>query len=93
MHISVVVFGYLKANLYQEFPLGIKNQDVNICQTSILNGIPAQEIINYAQKYNIDLIILGSRNKSKIDRFLMGSVSKRVLENVKSDVWLIRCKS
>lgn len=71
----------------------IKNQDVNICQTSILNGIPAQEIINYAQKYNIDLIILGSRNKSKIDRFLMGSVSKRVLENVKSDVWLIRCKS
>lgn len=71
----------------------IKNQDVNICQTSILNGIPAQEIINYAQKYNIDLIILGSRNKSQIDRFLMGSVSKRVLENVKSDVWLIRCKS
>ena len=71
----------------------IKKQDVNICQTSILNGIPAQEIINYAQKYNIDLIILGSRNKSKIDRFLMGSVSKRVLENVKSDVWLIRCKS
>ena len=71
----------------------IKKQDVNICQTSILNGIPAQEIINYAQKYNIDLIILGSKNKSKIDRFLMGSVSKRVLENVKSDVWLIRCKS
>lgn len=71
----------------------IKHQDFSITQTSILTGIPAQEIINYTQANDIDLIILGSRNKSKMDRFLMGSVSKRILENVKSDVWLVRCEN
>lgn len=67
-------------------------QDIKIEHTKILNGIPAQEIINYSKENNIDLIILGSRNKSKMDKFLMGSVSKRVLENVNSDIWLVRCE-
>lgn len=66
--------------------------NINITETSILTGIPAQKIIDYSREKNIDLIILGSRNKSKLDRFLTGSVSKRVLENVESDIWLARCK-
>ena len=70
--------------------LGRHNVKVN--ETSILTGIPAQKIIDYARINDIDLIVLGSRNKSKLDRFLTGSVSKRVLENVVSDIWLIRCK-
>lgn len=67
--------------------------NIKTTSTNILNGIPAQKIIDYARVNDIDLIILGSRNKSKLDRFLTGSVSKRVLENVVSDIWLIRCKS
>lgn len=66
---------------------------INANETAILSGIPAQKIIDYARTNDIDLIILGSRNKSKLDRFLTGSVSKRVLENVISDIWLIRCKN
>ena len=69
------------------------NHNIKTTSTNILNGIPAQKIIDYARVNDIDLIILGSRNKSKLDRFLTGSVSKRVLENVVSDIWLIRCKS
>lgn len=60
-------------------------------ETAILTGIPAQKIINYAKSKEIDLIILGSRNKSRIDRFLSGSVSTRILENVHCDVWLGKC--
>lgn len=71
----------------------IENRGIEVNQTTILTGIPAQEIINYAKNNEIDLIILGSRNKSKMDRFLMGSVSKRILENVVSDIWLVRCES
>lgn len=67
--------------------------NIAVEETKILTGIPAQEIINYANIHNIDLIILGSRNKSKMDRFLTGSVSKRVIENVTSDIWLVRCKN
>ena len=67
--------------------------NISVEKTKILTGIPAQEIINYANIHSIDLIILGSRNKSKMDRFLTGSVSKRVIENVTSDIWLVRCKN
>lgn len=70
----------------------ILNQyNIKAYETAILNGIPAQRIIEYTRTHNIDLIILGSKNKSKLDRFLTGSVSKRVLENVVSDIWLARC--
>ncbi len=66
---------------------------INVKETTILTGIPAQKIIDYARINEIDLIVLGSKNKSKLDRFLTGSVSKRVLENVVSDIWLVRCKN
>ncbi len=65
--------------------------DAHISKTAILSGNPAQEIINYTRENNIDLVVLGSRNKSKLDRFLTGSESKRILENTMSDVWLVRC--
>ena len=71
----------------------IESRGIEVNQSTILTGIPAQEIINYAKNNEIDLIILGSRNKSKMDRFLMGSVSKRILENIVSDIWLVRCES
>ena len=70
----------------------LQEHNVNVYETVILTGIPAQKIIDYARMNDIDLIILGSKNKSKLDRFLTGSVSKRVLENVTSDIWLVRCK-
>lgn len=71
----------------------LEEHDIKVDETTILTGIPAQKIIDYARTNEIDLIVLGSKNKSKLDRFLTGSVSKRVLENVVSDIWLVRCKN
>ncbi|MBD5401843.1 universal stress protein [bacterium] len=56
----------------------------------ILKGIPSQEIIKYSNKENIDLIVSGIRNRKHLSKFLLGSVSKRVLENVNSDVLIVR---
>ena len=67
--------------------------NANIVETSIMSGIPAQKIKDFANSRKIDLIVMGSRNKSQLDRFLSGSVSKRTIENVQSDVWLARCKN
>ena len=71
----------------------LTNYGISVYETSILSGIPAQKIIDYARSRDIDMIVMGYKNKSKLDRFLTGSVSKRVLENVTSDIWLARCKS
>ena len=69
----------------------LSDNNIKVDEKVILTGIPAQKIIDYARTNEIDLIVLGSKNKSKLDRFLTGSVSKRVLENVISDIWLVRC--
>ena len=68
------------------------NNGIKVKDGVVLSGHPSQEIIKYSKEKDIDLIVLGSRNKSKLDRMLIGSESKRVLENTKSDVWLARCK-
>ena len=70
----------------------LEEHNIKTTETTILSGIPAQKIIDYSRLNNIDLIILGSKNKTKLDRFLTGSVSKWVLENVVSDILLVRCK-
>ena len=69
----------------------LKEYDIEPVETAILTGIPAQKIIDYAKSKETDLIILGSKNKSRMDRFLTGSVSMRILENVYCDIWLARC--
>lgn len=47
----------------------------------IAQGHPADEIINYAEKNSIDLIVMGTMGKSGLDRFLMGSVADKVIRN------------
>ena len=76
----------------QDIQALLTEHNIKVNETAILSGIPAEKIIHYAKNNEIDLIIMGSRNKTKLDRFLTGSVSKRVLENVESDIWLARCK-
>jgi nucleotide-binding universal stress UspA family protein len=52
----------------------------------IAEGHPADEIIKYAEKNSIDLIVMGTLGKSGLDRFLMGSVADKVIRNSKIPV-------
>lgn len=63
---------------------------IDIKQSRILEGVPAQSILDYALEKEIDLIIVGTTVKSKMHRFLLDSVSKRVVENAKSDAFVFR---
>lgn len=55
----------------------------------ILTGHPAQKIIEFVEKEKADLIVMGARTRADLSKLLLGSVSKRVLENVESDVLII----
>ena len=62
---------YEKINsIVKEYGLEVK--------TEIAVGHPAEQIIRYAAENNIDLIVIGQRELSKIERWLLGSVSRRV---------------
>lgn len=46
--------------------------------TDVVVGYPADQIIQYAFDKKCDLIVIGRLGKSKIERWLLGSVAKQV---------------
>ena len=68
----------------------LKDNRLENYQKTITQGIPATEILKYATSNNIDLIVCGNKNYKKLSKFLLGSVSLRVLENTDSDVLIIK---
>jgi nucleotide-binding universal stress UspA family protein len=63
--------------LFKEMKEKAKEKDIAI-KTEVLVGHPADQIVRYAKDQNCDAIVLGRKGKSKIERWLLGSVSKRV---------------
>jgi nucleotide-binding universal stress UspA family protein len=53
-------------------------------------GDPADEILKYADEIHAELIAMGSHGQSGIMRFLMGSVSRKVLDHAECPVLIAR---
>lgn len=51
---------------------------------------PADIIVRYAADNAIDLIIMGSKSKSALDRFLIGSVTSKVVAHAPCSVLVLR---
>jgi nucleotide-binding universal stress UspA family protein len=58
-----------------------------------IEGHPAEEIIKYAEKNSVDLIVMGTLGKSGLDRFLLGSVAEKVVRTSKIAVLVVRGKN
>ena len=55
-------------------------------------GHPSTEIINFAEKNDIDLIVMGTLGKTGLDRFLLGSVAGNLVRHSKVPVMVVRDK-
>jgi nucleotide-binding universal stress UspA family protein len=58
-------------------------------KTEVLSGNPADEIVDYAEKNNIDLIIMG-HSRAGLERMLLGSVAHRIVKLSPVPVMIIR---
>ena len=58
--------------------------------TVVLEGHPSNEIIEFAQKNGIDVIVMGTLGKSGLDRFLLGSVAEKVTRNSTVPVLVVK---
>jgi len=47
----------------------------------VVSGHPAEVIVDYARRHQIDLIVMGHRGMSNLKRFLVGSVADRVVDH------------
>ncbi len=66
----------------------LNNEDVKI--TSIIKeGSPARAILDVALEEDVDLIVIGSSGKSGFDKFILGSVSDKVVNSAKCPVLVV----
>jgi nucleotide-binding universal stress UspA family protein len=70
------------SNADREAPLEITSE--------IIIGHPSEEILDQAEQWKADLIVVGSRGLGGFKRFLLGSVSQAVVQHAKCSVEIVR---
>ena len=58
--------------------------------TQARQGDPARVLIDVAQEVDADLIIVGARGLTTLERWLLGSVSNKVSQHAPCDVMIVR---
>jgi nucleotide-binding universal stress UspA family protein len=56
---------------------------------AILPGVPHETIREYAADHGVDLVVMGTHGRSGLDRYLLGSVTERVLRTVDAPVMTV----
>ena len=59
-------------------------------KTFLLEGHPASTIIDYDANHDFDLLVIGSKGRTGLEKLLMGSVSSAVVQEVKCDVLVVK---
>jgi nucleotide-binding universal stress UspA family protein len=59
-------------------------------KTLIRQGDPAEKILETAQKMKVDLVVTGSHGRHGTKKFLLGSVSAKVVDYSKSPVLIVK---
>lgn len=62
----------------------------NKSKTEVLDGNPAEVIIEFAEKNDVDLIVMGSRGLSGLKELFLGSVSHYVVQKASCPVFIIK---
>ncbi len=59
-------------------------------EVTVEAGDPADEILLVAKKYEVDIIVLGYKGYGKEGRFLLGSVTDKVVRHASKSVLVVR---
>jgi nucleotide-binding universal stress UspA family protein len=59
-------------------------------QTSVIQGTPAEVILEQARHHGADLIAMGTHGRSGLDRLLLGSTAERVLSSAPCPILTVR---
>jgi len=69
----------------------IKTQGEDLqMETKVLEGRPANEIVEFAAENGIDLIVIGTQGKTGIKRILLGSVAETVIRAASCMVLVVK---
>jgi universal stress protein A len=67
----------------------LSNKGVNV-QPYLRVGYPFDEIVQTANHFDVDLIIIGSHGRSRVSRLLVGSTAERVVAHARCPVLVVK---
>lgn len=67
------------------------NRELKV-SSAVLTGVAKQAILDEAEEWGANLIVLGSHGYHGWNRFLLGSVSQSVASHAKCSVEIVRCR-
>jgi nucleotide-binding universal stress UspA family protein len=59
-------------------------------ESVFLEGSPAHEIVDFAEKNDVDLIVMGTLGKTGVQKFLLGSVAQNVVRHSRKAVLVVK---
>lgn len=59
-------------------------------ESAVMEGDPASHIMAFAEKGGFDMIVMGSRGLGKFKGIVLGSTSRKVLQNAKCPVLIVK---
>lgn len=95
---NTAVINYLQENSHAHLEkilteAAAKVREANIpVKTEVLDGSPGRVISQYAEENGMDLVAVGSHNRTAVNRFFMGSVSNYILQHVNCLVLIAKDK-
>jgi nucleotide-binding universal stress UspA family protein len=66
-----------------------KASDVEV-ESVLLEGSPANGIVDFAEKNDIDLIVMGTLGRTGVQRLLLGSVAQNVVRHSRKAVLVVK---
>lgn len=68
----------------------VQAQGLPVGEVAVKLGIPADEILNYAEEREVDLIVMGPRDFSTLQRLVLGSIWHGVVSRARVPVLVVR---
>ena len=76
-------------HLLRELSRRPETQDVQVhFHTRI--GHPAEQVLHYADEHHVDHLIVGHKGKGLLQRWLVGSVSRQIIDHAACSVTVVR---
>ena len=74
----------------QDIRSDIEKADVRVIETSMLSGVPFDQIVRHADQRDANVIIIGAGEKSDDDPFRLGITAEKVLRKSSKPVWVVK---
>jgi nucleotide-binding universal stress UspA family protein len=77
------------AKVLDKYEVVAEKQGLKV-EAAVMEGDPASNILGYAEKGGFDMIVMGSRGLGKFRGMVLGSTSRKVLQNAKCPVLIVK---